>query len=77
MGTDLTDEPLGTIREGSCANQRLLTPEQAASWLSIGRTKVYELMSAGVLGSVRIGASRRIPVAALDEFVQHLRDTTV
>ncbi len=52
----------------------LLRPEEASEVLSIGRSMVYELMGAGVLGSVRIGASRRIPVGVLTEFVQRLAD---
>ena len=51
----------------------LLTAEQAASALSICRTKVYELLRTGQLESVLIGSSRRIPVAALDEYVERLR----
>jgi len=51
----------------------LLTAEQAASALSICRTKVYELLRTGQLESVQIGSSRRIPVAALDEYVERLR----
>lgn len=51
----------------------LLTPEQAAASLGISRTKVYELIGTGQLESVRIGTSRRIAVAALEEFVEHLR----
>jgi excisionase family DNA binding protein len=51
----------------------LLTPEQTASVLSICRTKVYELLRSGQLESVQIGSSRRIPVAALDEYVERLR----
>jgi excisionase family DNA binding protein len=77
MDTRLTDEPGAISRDAFFTNQRLLTPEQAASWLSVGRTKIYELMGAGELESVRIGASRRIPVAALDEFVGRLRDAGV
>jgi excisionase family DNA binding protein len=51
----------------------LLTAEQAASALSICRTKVYELLRTGQLESVQIGSSRRIPVAALDDYVERLR----
>lgn len=53
----------------------LLTPEEAAAALGICRTKVYELMGTGKLESVRIGTSRRIAVAALEEFVQRLRSS--
>jgi excisionase family DNA binding protein len=51
----------------------LLTPEQAAQALGIGRSHVYELLRRGQLKSVRIGACRRVPVGALDEFVTSLQ----
>lgn len=51
----------------------LLTPEEAAGALSIGRSKVYELISDGRLPSVRIDASRRVPISALVEFVERLQ----
>lgn len=51
----------------------LLTAEQAALALSICRTKVYELIKTDQLESVQIGTSRRIPVDALDDYVQRLR----
>ncbi|KAA1425402.1 helix-turn-helix domain-containing protein [Mumia zhuanghuii] len=47
----------------------LLRPVEAAEQLGIGRTKLYELMSAGKLGYVQIGALRRIPLAALEKFI--------
>ncbi|MGH9011866.1 MAG: helix-turn-helix domain-containing protein [Acidimicrobiia bacterium] len=53
----------------------LFTPEEAAERLSVGRSTVYELISAGRLHSVRIGASRRIPAAALVAFVDALGQT--
>ena len=51
----------------------LLRAEEAASVLSICRTKVYELLRSGQLESVQIGSSRRIPVAAINEYVERLR----
>jgi len=51
----------------------LLTPEEAAELLGIGRTKVYELMLTNALESVKIGTARRIPTDALTEFVSTLR----
>ena len=47
----------------------LLRPSEAAAHLSIGRGKVYEVMRLGQLRSVKIGASRRIPQAALADFI--------
>ena len=51
----------------------LLTPVEAASALSISRSKFYELLAAGRVQSVRIDRCRRIPRAALDDFVRRLR----
>ena len=54
-------------------NKLLLTPEEAADALSIGRSKLYELISDGRLPSVRIDASRRVPTSALLEFIERLQ----
>jgi excisionase family DNA binding protein len=53
----------------------LLTPEEAARALGIGRTKLYELLTTARLPSVRIGGSRRVSVEALTEFVRCLTPT--
>jgi excisionase family DNA binding protein len=50
-------------------DQLLVTPEEAARRLSIGRTTVYELMASGELQSVSIGRCRRVPVISLSSFV--------
>jgi len=50
----------------------LLTPEEAAERLSVGRSRIFELIGSGRLRSVRLGASRRIPAVALAEFVEDL-----
>jgi excisionase family DNA binding protein len=50
----------------------LLTPEEAAQALRVGRSKVYELMRSGALRSVKIGGSRRISATALAEYVARL-----
>jgi excisionase family DNA binding protein len=47
----------------------LLTVAQAAEYLSVGRTRVYDLMRTGQLKSVKLGSSRRVARAALDEFL--------
>jgi excisionase family DNA binding protein len=47
----------------------LLTPEEVAETLNISRTKVFELLQAEALRSVKIGNSRRIPTEAVREFV--------
>ena len=55
------------------AEQLLYKPEQAAERLSIGRSKVFELLASGEIESVSIGKSRRIPSQALDSYVARLR----
>lgn len=50
----------------------LLTPEEAARVLRIGRTRLYAFLADGTIRSVRVGHSRRIPVRALEEFVRGL-----
>jgi len=53
-------------------DQLLVTPEEAARRLSVGRTTIYELMSSGELQSVNIGRCRRVPVSSLSSFVSRL-----
>jgi excisionase family DNA binding protein len=56
------------------ADRLLVTPAEAATALGIGRTRVYELMAAGDLRSVKIGRSRRIPVEALTAFISAISE---
>jgi len=58
----------------SCITDDLLlvTPEEAARRLSVGRTTIYELMASGELQSVNIGRCRRVPVSSLSSFVNRL-----
>jgi excisionase family DNA binding protein len=65
-------------RDGGCPDvirlDRLLySIREAAELLSIGRVKLYELVAAGRIDSVRLDGSRRIPREALEEFVIRLR----
>lgn len=48
----------------------LLRPVEVAELLSISRTKAYELIAAGVLPSVRVGASVRVPAAQLRTWIE-------
>ena len=50
----------------------LLTVPEAAETLAISRSKLYELLASGVIASIRIDGSRRIPVTALEEYVSRL-----
>lgn len=50
----------------------MLTPEQAAEVLGIGRTSVFALIKSGELRSLLIGRLRRIPVDEIDAYITHL-----
>ena len=52
----------------------LLRPEQCAQATNLSRTVIYELLATGELESVRVGRSRRVPAAALESFVERLRE---
>ncbi|NJN17255.1 MAG: helix-turn-helix domain-containing protein [Oscillochloris sp.] len=47
----------------------LVRVEEAARILSLSRSTVYEMLDTGELPSVRRGAARRIPLAALRDWV--------
>ncbi len=50
----------------------VLTIEQAAKRLGIGRTLMYALVTSGEVESVTIGRLRRIPARCLTEYVNRL-----
>jgi excisionase family DNA binding protein len=50
--------------------------EEAAELLAVSRAKVYDLIMTGVLESVKIGGSRRIPRGALEKYVARLSSET-
>jgi excisionase family DNA binding protein len=52
----------------------LLSPEEAAEALGVGRSRVYDLIRTRQLLSVRIGKSRRVPVAAVHAYVERLAE---
>jgi excisionase family DNA binding protein len=47
----------------------LLTVTEAAESLAISRSKLYELLAAGLVASIRVGGSRRIPLTALEAYI--------
>jgi excisionase family DNA binding protein len=48
----------------------LLRPSEAAAALGIGRSKAYELIAAGVIPSIRLGGSVRVPLGALRAWME-------
>ena len=68
--------PTPDVKAGPSADQCLLvTVEEAARRLGIGRTTAFGLVHGGALRSVRIGRLRRIPVDAMDEYVRSLGES--
>ncbi len=55
----------------------LVSVDEAATALRLGRTKIYSLMKAGALSYVKIGKRRLIPVSGLKTLVDHLSDSGV
>ena len=53
----------------------LYRPEEAARALGTSRSRLFELLASGDVQSVQIGRSRRIPRAALEDYVDRLRGT--
>jgi excisionase family DNA binding protein len=47
----------------------LVRVEEAARILSLSRSTIYEMLDSGELPSVRRGAARRIPLAALHAWI--------
>lgn len=54
------------------ATDLLLTVEEAARRLKIGRTQMYNLIASGEVQSVTIGRLRRVPAECLASYVSRL-----
>ena len=54
------------------SKRTLLTVEEAAKRLNIGRTKTYSLVRSGHIGSVQIGRLRRIPAEEVEAYAARL-----
>lgn len=50
----------------------LFNTEEVARLLGVGKGKVYDLLRAGALRSVRVGGSRRVSAKALADYVRTL-----
>ena len=49
----------------------LLKPAEAAEALGVGRSKMYELLSSGLVPSMKVGGSVRVPAEALRRWVEN------
>jgi excisionase family DNA binding protein len=54
----------------------MLTPEEVAESLGIGRSTVYDLLRLGTIPSVKIGRSRRVAVVSVREYAERLLTAT-
>lgn len=69
----LTEQPRAEVNERrSMPERKLLTVEEAADLLHIGKTKTYALVRSGELESVLIGRLRRIHINAINEYAERL-----
>lgn len=60
------------LRDVLADDALLVTPEEAAALLRVGRTTVYALMKAGDLRAVHIGRSCRLPRSELNRYIDGL-----
>ena len=54
----------------------LYTVPEAGGLLRVSRTRVFEMIAAGELRSIKIGRRRLVPAAALDELIARLSAPT-
>lgn len=66
---DQTSPDLGGS-DGQVETPLLMSIPDAAAMLSLGRTTIYALITSGELEAVSIGRARRVPLAAVLEFVE-------
>ena len=55
-------------------HDQMYTPAQVSSLLQLSRTKTYQLLARGDIGSVLIGRSRRVPAGDLAAFIAERRE---
>ncbi|WP_435610505.1 excisionase family DNA-binding protein [Streptomyces sp. C10-9-1] len=64
---------MATAQESADPSLALLTVEEAARRLRIGRTTCFRLVRAGEIESVTVGRLRRVPADAVPAYVAKLR----
>lgn len=51
-------------------DKKLVTVSEAASLMNLGRSLVYSMIMSGELHSITCGRARRVPVSAIDDFIE-------
>ena len=64
----------GAHVETARSNKLLLTVEEAAQVMSLGRTLMYALVMRKQITSIKVERTRRIPLTALEQYVQRLAE---
>jgi excisionase family DNA binding protein len=71
-----TKEPSSVpVPRESVVENVMLTVDEAAKWLRIGRTTAWGLVKSGELRSVLIGRLRRVPAAEVHAYAAQLIDS--
>jgi excisionase family DNA binding protein len=60
---------MNTASEITPDMKMLISVEEAAAMLSLGRTLVYQLVMRGELRSIKVGRTRRIVALSLREYI--------
>jgi excisionase family DNA binding protein len=64
-------QPQATSTGQQLVSQGLVTVQEAAEFLGLSRSKIYQLMDQGRLPYAKIDSARRIPRQALNDFAAH------
>jgi excisionase family DNA binding protein len=64
------------VNNGMATTERkvLCSVPDLAAMLSIGRTAAWELVRTRTIRSVKIGRTRRVPLSAIQEYLERLLD---
>jgi excisionase family DNA binding protein len=66
----MVETPRPTLVDAATGPLRLLLrPEEAAHAIGLSRARFYQLMATGQIRSIKVGRSRRVPVAELSRWV--------
>ena len=69
MSTALAEKSPQKVEARTVVADGLMTVSEAAEYLSISRSKLYQMMDDGELAYVKLGRSRRIPRRELIDLV--------
>ena len=68
----MVESSLNMASNGICG-PLLLTIDQVAELLNLGRTKTYEIVMSKSLESIKVGRRRLVPRDSVDDYVSKIR----